>query len=378
MKEQTIIPIPVRGRINAFDSLKSAMIFFVVVMHVSMTFMHDAPSWWYVISGDKSHIFVVVINILDVFMIPVLFFISGYFTPASYLKKGTLEFLKDKVIHIGLAWILGLVIIIPLFPVCAGKSVDYVIKQVIDNPLYLFYNQSHLWYLGILFLFLTLYAIYADIIAPVKRDISVSNNKPAYLLAILIIIAGICSYLSNRYITNFDNWINLAYVFSLKPAKIMTYICIYILGIYAWKRGWFKKEGWMPDIRFWRICTFCLMVLYMVLRLLIIPHSGYPALSNIEPVIDCICSFFTLIYAIMVGIKFQGNRTFDFLTKMSPYSYGIYWVHMPVMILYLYTINDWDFPIFLKWISGILFTIIISWLISKYILKKVPVLKRIF
>jgi len=354
------------------------MILFVIVMHVSMTYMLYSPSWWYVISDKGSPVLVVIVNVLDIFMMPVLFFISGYFTPASYAKKGFVSFLKDKIRHIFLPWIVGIILIVPLYPLFSGKSINDIIGSLKENVLYLFDSQGHLWYLGVLFLFLLAYAFVSYFKPPSNIRTTSSNRKSILLLLVSIVISAMCAYLSTAYITPYDNWLSFAYIFSLKPAKIAIYICAFILGVYARQTNWFTKDGWMPRISTWSIWAISTTTCYMVLRLLIIPNYDIVLLEKILPVLDAICSFTTLVYALLIGIKFQKSRIASWLVGMSPYSYGIYWIHIPVMILYLQFINELNFPIFIKWISGILVTCIGSWLISKYVLKRVPLFKDMF
>jgi hypothetical protein len=354
------------------------MILFVIVLHASMTYMIDSPSWWYVISPKVSPVFVVIVNVLDLFMMPVLFFISGYFTPASYVRKGTVGFLKDKTRHILFPWLLGIVVIVPLYSLSLGKSIQDVVGMVKENPFYLFNQQGHLWYLSILFLFLFAYAFVAHFRPPDRIRTAASRQKNRRWLLMCMAVSAICACLSAAYITSFDNWLYIASVFTLKPAKVITYLCIFILGIYAWQTSWFIKGGWMPRISLWRIGAISTAACYIVLRLLILPAYDFPLSDKLVPVLDAICSFTTLMYALLIGMKWQTSRIACWLARLSPCSYGIYWIHIPPMILYLHLVNDAGFPIFLKWVSGIVLTCVCSWLISNYVLRKLPLLRDMF
>ncbi|MDH6306510.1 glucan biosynthesis protein C [Parabacteroides sp. PF5-5] len=378
MNKQILAPIPLQGRIDVFDFLRSLMIFFVIVLHVSMTYMLDCPPWWYVISNKTSPVFIFIVNLLDIFMMPVLFFISGYFTPASYIKKGTNGFLKDKMKHILLPWILGILVIIPLYPFFLGKSTNDMMGLLKENPFYLFNSQGYLWYLGILFLFLLAYTLYARFIPPSSTRTTISNQRNSLFLLACIVLSVICASLSTTFITSFDNWYYFAYVFNLKPAKIITYLSLFILGVYAWQTKWFVRDGWMPSISLWRILAIGTVTCYLVLRLLILPNYDFPGLDKLIPVFDAVCSYTTLLYLLLIGMKFQASRVSGWLVNISPYSYGIYWIHMPLTILYLQLINELNVPIFIKWLSGIFVTCFLSWLISKYILKKLPLLREMF
>jgi hypothetical protein len=319
----------------------------------------------------------IVVNVLDVFMMPVLFFISGYFTPASYLKKGTVGFLKDKVRHILFPWLLGIIVMVPLSSLSLGKSLNDVIGMVKKDPFYLFDMQGYLWYLNVLFLFLFAYTFVTYFRPPGSTRTTASNRKNALVLLACIVVSASCACLSATCIMPFDEWLNIG-IFTFKPSKVITYMCLFILGIYARQTNWFAPDGWMPRIGIWRILAISATTCYIVLRLFIIPFSDVPLQDKLIPVLDAVCSFTTLMYALLAGIKLQACRIAGWLAKLSPYSYGIYWVHLPPMILYLHLINEAGFPIFIKWLSGIVLTCLFSWFVSKYVLKKLPLLKDMF
>lgn len=60
------------------DYLRCFIILLVVAFHTSLSFMSKAPAWWYVKSDTTSILFTIFVIITDVFMMPVLFLISGY------------------------------------------------------------------------------------------------------------------------------------------------------------------------------------------------------------------------------------------------------------------------------------------------------------
>jgi glucans biosynthesis protein C len=52
--------------------------------------------------------------LLDVPIMPILFFLAGYFALRSLQKRGTWLFLKDKLVRIGIPWIFGALFLAPL------------------------------------------------------------------------------------------------------------------------------------------------------------------------------------------------------------------------------------------------------------------------
>lgn len=70
-------------RIYFLDNLKSVIILTVIFFHASLTYKIDAPVWWYVLDtkrvlmADIFHVWA------DVFIMTIMFFISGYFALRS-------------------------------------------------------------------------------------------------------------------------------------------------------------------------------------------------------------------------------------------------------------------------------------------------------
>lgn len=76
-------------RIIFLDNLKTLVIALVVVFHGAMSYMAYAPEWWYVLDDERSLAATVFVVWADVFIMPVMFFISGYFGAASLAGTGS-------------------------------------------------------------------------------------------------------------------------------------------------------------------------------------------------------------------------------------------------------------------------------------------------
>lgn len=378
MTEHSLTGIPLKGRIQAFDFLRFLMIFFIILLHAGMSFMKSVPSWWYVINDKISPVFTVIVNVLDIFPIPVLFFLSGYFAPSSFLKKRTFGFIKDKFLHIVIPWILGMLFIKPLFYLFYGKSIKYAICLMFSDPYDYFFSQAHFWYLSVLSIFLLIYVLYENI-RPLayNRKADISSRRITLLIG-FIILSAICFFCTSIDLPS-DRWTNIGYFISFKPSKIASYIGIFTLGIYAWKHYWFTDKGWIPQYNFWRFFGITSVTLYMLWKLLVTPNYNFPTLNNLmESVLDSISCFSGTIYILLFGIKYQSSFIGNISAKMASYSYGIYWVHLPVSLLFLYFIVPLGLPIFIKFITSVILTLLFSWLLSRYVLKTAPFLKRIF
>ena len=77
------------GRLYFLDNLKWFIIWLMVVFHGAMCYMAYAPDWWYVV--DKANPVLsatLFVCWADIFIMPVMFFISGYFGLMSMARHG--------------------------------------------------------------------------------------------------------------------------------------------------------------------------------------------------------------------------------------------------------------------------------------------------
>ena len=91
-------------RIHFLGNLRAFVILLVILLHGSLTYMVNAPVWWYVVDPQSSLLFTVLVLLVDVPIMQAMFFISGYLAMPSLQKRGAAGFLKEKVVRIGIPW----------------------------------------------------------------------------------------------------------------------------------------------------------------------------------------------------------------------------------------------------------------------------------
>ena len=101
------------SRFYFLDNLRALVIVLVVVLHGSMTYMAYAPPWWYVLDSQNSLFFTILVLLVDVPIMLIMFFISGYFALPSLAKRGSTKFVKDKFIRVGAPWLAGALLLAP-------------------------------------------------------------------------------------------------------------------------------------------------------------------------------------------------------------------------------------------------------------------------
>ncbi|SLM28871.1 putative Acyltransferase family protein [Desulfamplus magnetovallimortis] len=162
-----------KNRVVFLDNLRYLMVLMVVVLHAAVSYSQAAP--WWCVKDATSVFFDILMIILDVFLMPILFFIAGYFATPSILKNGFKQFIKAKFKRLGLPVLICFPIVTPLFQfiyhyrssnVLIYKSfysywVEYMqIAGEFYTGVILSFNrphQSHLWFISLLLLFFIMF-----------------------------------------------------------------------------------------------------------------------------------------------------------------------------------------------------------------------------
>ena len=174
LKEDIIsTPQPKRERLYYLDNLKVFLTFMVIIHHVVCMFSGGGWIWNFNhYDGDEDDDYVNytktmgswILTLNQMYFMCMFFFISGYFTPASFRKKGAQAFLADKFKRLGIPFV---AVSWVYFPICILSGI-YMIDSVgseeqSGNKITdLWYygcipNPGPLWFVGWLCIFSYLY-----------------------------------------------------------------------------------------------------------------------------------------------------------------------------------------------------------------------------
>ena len=144
-------------RLLYLDQIKAVMVALVIALHVPVAFF---PTGW---SGVRVPIEGVVgagfigffnwyIYAINSFIIPMMFLISGYFVPRSVHKKGVVQYLKARLIRLGLPFTFGFFIVnnLSLLIGRISPSSPLELLSLSDIP---FNRIGILWFLMVLLVF---------------------------------------------------------------------------------------------------------------------------------------------------------------------------------------------------------------------------------
>jgi fucose 4-O-acetylase-like acetyltransferase len=99
-------------RLFLFDLVRDLTMIAVVIYHAVGAYASVAPYWG--VHDGVSLVANGIREVFDVFMMPIFFFVAGYFALASFQRKGAWQFLKGKFRELGFPWLLGILFLIPI------------------------------------------------------------------------------------------------------------------------------------------------------------------------------------------------------------------------------------------------------------------------
>ena len=369
------------SRFYFLDNLRALVIVLVVVLHGSMTYMAYAPPWWYVLDSQNSLFFTILVLLVDVPIMLIMFFISGYFALPSLAKRGSTKFVKDKFIRVGAPWLAGALLLAP--------PTSYMIYYSRDVPMSLLqfwatdfwseaFQQSVYWFLGVLFfLFIGLSLVYAvsGRLRAAQRHRSIPSWK---LFVIFWAIMSLGMLLMNQFFP-VDTWFTRAYILVFQPLRVPLYLGYFILGIYAHLNGWFTADGYKPRLLPWVSVWLLSGLLYLGNRLFVMPVAPQPSLL-IQAAHAMLFNAFCLS-SLLVGSAFfqrKVNGAGPFWGSLSANSYGIYYIHPLILYPIAYMFVPMPLPLFIKAPLVIFLGIAFSWGVSAALLTRAPLLRRAF
>ena len=157
-----------RDRIYFLDNLRTILIFLVILYHAGGVY-ESSGAWalfWIVDDpavNDLSGIFGVII---DIFVMALMFFIAGYFTPLSLKNKDSLSFLKSKFRRLIVPWVVAVLVFVPLYTRLSFLASRNLPQEHWSTYFHFsngFISQSWMWFLPLLFMFNIVYLLISRI-----------------------------------------------------------------------------------------------------------------------------------------------------------------------------------------------------------------------
>jgi len=210
---------------------------------------------------DISPIFLVFFNAVNqTYFMSAFFLLAGYFTPRSFDTKGYQQFLKDRVIRLGIPIALYTTIIVAIN--------EYMLDVYFRGLPYhrpFEYDPGHLWFLQALLIFAVIYVIFRALVdrSATKKSFQLYRDTfpPRAILFLCIGILAILTF-TVRLVFPVGVWF-----LHVQPGHFVHYIFCFYSGVLAYRGDWFRRLS-ESQARRWGIMSLVLIPLFFVIGVL--------------------------------------------------------------------------------------------------------------
>ena len=360
-------------RIYALDNLKWFIIWLMVVFHAAMCYMAFAPEWWYVVdAADPQLSATIFVCWADIFIMPVMFFVSGYFGLASLARHGVKKFWRGKFLRIILPWLVGAIFVAPLvtYIILASRHAQITFWEFYTELFWgVFYQQAQYWYLGALTALYALLMLVCDLFPNFLTR--VKKFPTLKFFATIFFISAVTIALISQKMPP-DTWKFFGYILVLQPVRIPTHIAIFFAGAQAWRQGWFTNGGYVPKLWSWGIFFVPVGAIYILQRFGFV----FAQFGDVEKI--WLNAIFQAAFTIAAVFFWTGlfvrkvNCTSRILENLSATSYAVYWLHMPILFFVAWIFVAVPLAVYPKYFAVCAVSLMLCFILSRAVFIQLP------
>ena len=374
-----------KGRLFFIDNLRILLITLVIMQHLSVTY--GGVGGWYYYDGQPDQISGIVLTIHNAinqsFFMGFLFMISGYFTAASYNRKGPGRFLKSRFLRLGIPWIFYYLFINTIIVYVLGVKINgyggsvwgFLTSHfgrflIADGPV---------WFLETLLIFSIFYASWRALFktpAPEDRENNWIPGNPA--IAITALSLGVITFVVRL-------WRPLGWGFAplnLQLPFFTQYICLFIFGTIAYRYDWFRRIH-VATGRLWLcVVIFLIVIVFPVIFVLggaaedVSPYMGGLHWQCLAYAVWEQFVGIAMIIALLVLFRNRLNRQGKLAKVMSESSYATYIIHSLVVVFLALVIRNVQMLPLLKFALTVLIAVPLSFSLAS-VIRQLPLARRL-
>lgn len=362
-----------KTRIYFLDNLRTFLIFLVVVIHAGLVYELVLENTWIVCDPVKANSIGLIRLYLDLFVMFIMFFISGYFVRFSVKNKTGSEFLKSKYKRIFIPWIIAVFTLIPAYKVIFLFSrglpqeewfTYFHIFQRTGTDFSFFANnpsQSWLWFLPVLFLFQVVYLV-------MKKTNLLSMKISLKTGVILTFVIGVI-YSMVISISGFKGW-TLSPLLDFQRERLLVYFMAFLLGALCNKLNVFETQKRNKKLYIISnvvltisLTIFTIVAINLFYNLVDVSRSYFIVSEWIDKLlyyIFAILSMLSFLHIFVYAFQFNLNKNYRILRELNKNSYQVYIIHIIVMGVIALLLIYVPIPAFAKFIVLTLLTFTVS------------------
>jgi peptidoglycan/LPS O-acetylase OafA/YrhL len=336
------------SRVAALDHLRGFVIALVVLHHAVLAYcryahfnrQHYLLSIAPVVDSERWPGFDLLVLLNDSFFMPLMFLLAGLFVWPSLERKGVAGYLRDRMLRLGLPFVVAVTTIVPLaylpsFRLAGDESSFGTVwaGMVLSGP----WPSGPAWFVGVLLIF-DVIAVAIFSVSRLRGEIVIRHglSGPAQCFGILVAVSA-TAYLPLLIACGPARWITFGPL-AIQASRVVVYGTYFVAGMIlgrgglrdgiiapegALRRGWARWAATAAALS-------CVLVVVQIARLHGLgarpPWVGL-GLYGFAFVLFCGAACFALLG---VFLRFVGRRSAVW-DSLGANAYGIYLLHYPVV-----------------------------------------------
>jgi hypothetical protein len=383
------------NHIDFFDPVRVLTMLCVILYHSVTAYSTTTPQFP-IHDADPIAFADYVRWLFDPFMMPMFFFMAGFFAMPSLTNKTPGAFVYDKIRRIGVPWLAVMVSFAGLLLFGARFKTAFqhqeiisfgdILTEMIQGFLYIgaprIGGQLHLWFMSLLLFFFLVFAIVWKVAGlwgkQTRNRTSGPNSVENIPLRLLLFGAGIGAayYVVVHFFPRINDFLQVS-LLSFEPTKIIANGGFFGLGVYAYCRGWLAENKALGSVAFWLSLLVASLLTFLVsgndiLVARSIPH-GFPELQLL--IFAAARSFLCLsVVMLMLSVARRYWRSPSILIRrISDNSFHIYIIHLFIVLGCQGALLNWPGgSTWEKLLIVFLLAFGISYIISRFVTRKFP------
>jgi glucan biosynthesis protein C len=357
-------------RLFFIDNLRTFLIILVFLDHLAITYGSPFGSWYYhegLVGFPEAAIYATYQGFTQAFFMGLLFFLSGYLTPPSFARKGSKQFLRDRLIRLGIPIVIFTVFVSPVVNYAVASINGYSGSFLVFIQTYLPFGLGPLWFVLALLMFDGGYALWRLFFAKPWTAYSFPTKRIIVGIGLLI---GVITFAVRVFFP--EGWAVPLIDFQL--AFFPQYIAFFIFGLIAYRSNWIlsipKGNG-----QYWGTVASLLTLVSLGIFLASI-LTGASFLGGLTWQ-TAAYALWEQVFAIAVSIwlviwfREKFNTQNRFLRFLSYSSYGAYIIQTPVLVFLALSLQSIQLPLLLKFFIVSPVAVSLCFLLA-YLIKKAP------
>jgi len=378
-----------RPRLLFIDNLRWTMIILVISMHAADTYS-PLGNWYYVdrrpMSAAALFTFAAWQMYLQSFFMGLLFFIAGFFVPASFDRKGPLQFVRERTFRLGVPVLFYMFVLGPVTEYFCSHSWNSTeptsfanewVKHIRNGEF--LQENGPLWFCLALLIFSVMYVVFRALRSTTKDNNNEGTQPPntRKLVGFAIAMAAF-TFLVRLVLPSGTSFLNM------HLADFPQYVLLFGAGIVAARRRWLMKLSIHSGIR-WLVIV---LPVGFVVWLVILGAGGalkgngaaysggwhwQSASMNLWESFTCVA----MSYGLLVIFRGKFNSQGRLAKFLSENAFSVYVVHPPIVILAARVLHCFSWPAIPKFVALTCIAVVLSFVLSAAVFRRIPILRAI-